>query len=404
MASPDVNSSWLYSFDDSFGRPFSTQILESNPANVLPELKVSTSSFVQYRDVPQPPPLPIDKYTRKNYLKKTTDCRIVPKETRNAWDSLFKEGYDADVYIVTENDSIIPAHLAVLSLASPVLRAFVQQSKVKNGIRYIKISGVPSEAVYVFIRFLYSSCYEVEDLKNFALLLLVLSHSYAIPSLKRVSAQYLEDRLSTENVIDILQIARGCDANRLSSICIRMVIKDFKTISSTEGWKVMRRSNPILEQDLLESVVEADTQKEERKKKMEEKKVYLQLHEALEALVHICKDGCRTIGPREKVLKDSLATCRFPACKGLEVSLRHFSNCKTRIPGGCVQCKRMWQLLELHSRICSDPDSCKVPLCRHFKDKMQRQSKKDEAKWRLLVHKVVVAKNALGPFSSMRRS
>lgn len=104
--------------------------------------------------------------------------------------------------------------------------------------------------------------------------------------------------------------------------------------------------------------------KEERMKKIDEKKVYLQLNEAMEALLHICRDGCRTIGPRDKVLKGSLAVCGFPACKGLETLVRHFSNCKTRVPGGCIHCKRMWQLLELHSRMCIDPDTCNVPLCR----------------------------------------
>ena len=37
---------------------------------------------------------------------------------------------------------------------------------------------------------------------------------------------------------------------------------------------------------------------------------------------------------------------------------------------------------------------------RHFKEKMQQQAKKDEASWRLLVSKVISAKNSLGPFSS----
>ena len=104
--------------------------------------------------------------------------------------------------------------------------------------------------------------------------------------------------------------------------------------------------------------------KQERQNKLEERKVYLQLHEAMEALNHICKDGCSTIGPRGKMLKGSQIACGFPACKGIEMLVRHFFNCKTRVPGGCVQCKRMWQLLELHSRMCNDPDSCNVPLCR----------------------------------------
>ena len=68
--------------------------------------------------------------------------------------------------------------------------------------------------------------------------------------------------MSTENVIDVFQLARDCDAPRLSIACLRMIIKDFKTISLTDGWKVMRRANPRLEQELLESVVEADSVRE----------------------------------------------------------------------------------------------------------------------------------------------
>ncbi|KMT15541.1 hypothetical protein BVRB_3g058930 [Beta vulgaris subsp. vulgaris] len=131
---------------------------------------------------------------------------------------------------------------------------------------------------------------------------------------------------------------------------------------------------------------------------MEEEKVYLQLHAAIEALIHICKDGCSTIGPRDKMLKGSQIACGFPACKGIEMLVRHFFSCKTRIPGGCSHCKRMWQLLELHSRMCDVPDSCNVPLCRHFKEKVRQQSKKDEAKWTLLVRKVMEAKNLSNHF------
>lgn len=97
-------------------------------------------------------------------------------------------------------------------------------------------------------------------MKKFVLHLLVLAHSYSLPSLKRVCIYFLEqDWLTKENVVDVLQLARNCDAPRLSLFCVRRIVKDFKAISSTEGWKVMKRINPALEQELLESVVEADS-------------------------------------------------------------------------------------------------------------------------------------------------
>lgn len=104
--------------------------------------------------------------------------------------------------------------------------------------------------------------------------------------------------------------------------------------------------------------------RKDRVRKENERKTYVQLYEAMEALVHICKDGCRTIGPHDKVLQEDQAPCEYMACKGLEALVRHFAGCKTRPSGGCIHCKRMWQILELHSRLCADSDNCKVPLCR----------------------------------------
>ncbi|OVA10662.1 zinc finger protein [Macleaya cordata] len=384
MAQSELDSSWASSTSESFSSCFNLDIGERNPSDVLTVPEVSTSS------IPKPPPLPGSTCSK---AKRFLNSSYVPKETKDTWDKIFNEGFGVDVHIITDDQITIPAHSIVLGTASLVLRNSLKEAKVKDGIRCIKISGVPSEAVHTFIRFLYSACYEEDEMRKFVLHLLALSHSYSVPPLKRVCTHLLEQAmLTTENTIDVLQLARLCDAPRLSLICVRMVVNDFKRISATEGWKVMKRVDPALEQELLESVVEADTKKQEKMKKIEEKKMYLQLNEAMEALLHICRDGCRTIGPRDKMLKGTQIACGFPACKGLEALVRHFSICKTRVPGGCVHCKRMWQLFELHSRMCNEPDSCKVPLCRHFKEKMQHQSKKDEAKWKLLVSKVIAAK------------
>ncbi|KAL3619884.1 hypothetical protein CASFOL_034796 [Castilleja foliolosa] len=390
MGSSAVDISWP-SFD--------IQIEEENFDNFLDNTKPSVYCNP---NIPEAPPLP----PKRILIRKLAKGCFVPKETRGVWDELFKEGYGADVHIISGDGLIIEAHRCVLSVASQVLGNVLQESKVNNGIRNLNICGVPNDALRAFIRYIYSSCYEEEEMNKFVLHLLVLSHSYAVPSLKRACEHFLEQGwLTKENVIDVLQLARNCDAPRLALVCLRMVLRDFKCISTTEAWKVMKRCNPSLEQELLESVVEADSRKQERVKKIEEKRVYLQLHEAMEALLHICRDGCRTIGPRDKVLKGSgHVACGFPACKGLETLIRHFSGCKAKVPGGCVHCKRMWQLLELHSQMCNDPEYCKVPLCRHFKVKMQQQSKKDEAKWRVLVSKVMAEKNAQKLFSYRRPS
>lgn len=97
-------------------------------------------------------------------------------------------------------------------------------------------------------------------MKNNAFHLLVLSHAYSVPSLKKLCIYQIEKRiLNHDNVVDLLQLAMGCDAARLAFICTRFICKNFKTVSVTEGWKVMRAVNPSLEQELLEFLVESDS-------------------------------------------------------------------------------------------------------------------------------------------------
>ncbi|XP_022775118.1 BTB/POZ and TAZ domain-containing protein 4-like isoform X2 [Durio zibethinus] len=284
-------------------------------------------------------------------------------------------------------------HLHYQGMASPVLRGMLKQAKGFGQKRSISIHGVPQDAVRVFIRFLYSSCYEKEEMKEFFAPLLVLSHAYVVPQLKLICEQQLEHGLLTlENVVDIFQLSLLCDAPRLSLISHRMILRNFKAISATEGWKAMKKSHPALEKEIVETVIEEENMQKEKIRKSNERKIYLQLCEAMEALVHICRDGCRTIGPHDKDFKKNQIPCNYGACKGIELLVRHFAGCKLKVPGGCIHCKRMWQLLKLHSRLCADSNSCKVPLCRTFKEKIRKQRKKDEIKWKILVKKILRAK------------
>lgn len=351
---------------------------------------------------PAAPPLPgpATSYHQKGLVMNGLPLRgysCVSTAAKDLWERLFDSGYKADVTIYTDYNGIIYAHANVLGMASPVMKGMLNQSKGHGRWRSLSIHGVPQDAVRVFIRFLYSSCSEKADMEDYVLHLLVLSHVFVVPQLKRECERQLEHGLlSTENVVDIFQLALLCDAPRLSLVCHRMILKNLKVVSDSEGWKAMMQSHPVLEKELVESVLDEDHKQKERIRKLKERKIYLQLYEAMEALVHICRDGCKTIGPHDKDFKEDQAPCNYTACKGLELLVRHFAGCRLRIPGKCSHCKRMWQLLELHSRLCDDSDVCRVPLCRNFKERIKKQSKKDEIKWKKLVEKMLRTKRIGG--------
>lgn len=89
--------------------------------------------------------------------------------------------------------------------------------------------------------------------------LLVLSHVYLVPQLKQICVRHLENGfLTTENAVDIFQLALLCDSPRLTLICHRFIIKNLKAIAVTEGWQVMKESHPILEDELLGSMIYDD--------------------------------------------------------------------------------------------------------------------------------------------------
>ncbi|GAA0142791.1 hypothetical protein LIER_35634 [Lithospermum erythrorhizon] len=358
------------------------------------------------KSIPLPPPYPVVEavHRRRGFLKSgsANKGQCCTHSNRNVRDRLFDEGYRADVVINTDHGGVIYAHANIL---------LKSRNQVKGHKQSISIRGVPSEAAHLFIRFLYSPCYDEQKMEEYAMQVLVLAHVYAVPHLKRLCEKVLAKSLTSENVTDILQLALLCDVPRLSLIAHRFIVQHFKAVSATDGWKVMKKSHQTLERQLLESFYENSRQKE-RFRKVNEKKVYLQLYEAMEALVHICREGCRTMGPHDKVPKEDEGPCHYEECKGMELLLRHFAGCKKRVPGGCVHCKRMWQLLELHSHLCADPDVCRflcvginsfiLPLLRNFKQKRENKNKKVETKWRILVQKIVRSKSISGaPFFSL---
>lgn len=412
LASSSSSSDLRLSKQSSFASSSSQQrspVLAPGPSSSSPAVKSTTPGRI-----PAPPPPPsLKPRFRRQLVKLSSTLKRIPQEcsrsgpvlvlksTIDTWDRAFFEGINTDVTVCTNDGHQLGAHSTVLMSSSSVLKCLLLEQFQLSRHAVISIRGVPFQAVRCFLRFLYSSRCEQSDVEEFALHLIVLAHAYRIPALKRICTDSFEQGLlNLENVVDVLQISRLCDEPRLYLLCLRRIVSDFKDVARSDGWRAMKESEPGLEQDLLEAVIEFDSKKRDRLRKREEDKVYTQLHDAMEALVHICRDGCRSIGPHDKVLDERKGDCAYPACKGLESLVRHFAACKLKVSGGCVHCKRMWQLLELHSRMCTVQESCKVPLCRHFRERVgQQPSRKEEMRWKMLVRKVQFAKAASGPFS-----
>ncbi|CAN4100540.1 unnamed protein product [Withania somnifera] len=301
---------------------------------------------------------------------------------------------EVDVHIITSGGLRIPAHSNVLAAASTVLESIlVRPQKRRSSEKTIRILGVPCEAVQVFVRFLYSFKCTEEQMEKHGIHLLALSHVYLVPVLKHRCIKALTEQLTIENVVDMLQLARLCDAPHLYLRCMKFLRSNFSKVEQTEGWKFLQRHDPLLELEILEFMDEAESRKKRRRRHILEQNLYLQLSEGMDCLEHICTEGCTSFGPynKEYTCQNKLPCSKFDTCRrGLQLLIRHFSTCKRRAKGSCSQCKRMWQLLRLHASICDQPGDCRVPLCREFKQKVEKRG--DDELWKSLVRKVVSAR------------
>ncbi|KAI3861714.1 hypothetical protein MKX03_018558 [Papaver bracteatum] len=249
-----------------------------------------------------------------------------------------------DVRIITSGGSTIPAHSSVLGSVSTVLEKIMDRTRKHQYADNIgPILGVPCDSFFAFVRCLYSSRCTEEEMNKYGIHLLALFHVYRVPKLKQRCSKGLIKELTIENVIDVLQLTKICDVPDLYVKCMKLVSENFKVVEATEGWKFLQVHDPSLKLEILQFIDEA-----------------------------------------ESVTKNKEPCKKFCTCQGLQVFIRHFVQCKKRVNGGCSRCKRMWQLLQLHSSIC---DSW-IMLRREVPTKKGEH----DARWKLLVKKVVAAK------------
>ncbi|XP_072964137.1 BTB/POZ and TAZ domain-containing protein 2-like [Typha angustifolia] len=297
-----------------------------------------------------------------------------------------------DIQIVTSDGRRIPAHLAVLASASSVMASILDRTRgLGDSGRVIMIPGVPCDAVVAFVRLLYSSTKgEKEAMGFYGMHLLVLSHVYGVAWLKRACEAALASRLTSDTVVDVLHLARQCDAPALYLRCMKLLAKYFADVEKSEAWKFVQAYDPWLELEILQFLQEAELRHKRRRRKRVEQGIYIELSEAMECLRHIYTEGCTDVRPLGR--SPPLTPCaHFSTCRGLQLLIRHFASCHRK---NCTRCCRMWQLLQLHSALCEQPtDPCKVPLCMEFKLKMQQmEGKMEDNKWRLLVKKVMAVR------------
>ena len=69
--------------------------------------------------------------------------------------------------------------------------------------------------------------------------------------------------------------------------------------------------------------------------------------------------------------------CPSTNCGKVKALFQHAVQCKMKITGGCNYCRRMWALLQAHSKMCIETE-CPVPRCRELRMLRRKQAARQE--------------------------
>ncbi|KAI3856290.1 hypothetical protein MKX03_014880 [Papaver bracteatum] len=136
---------------------------------------------------------------------------------------MLSESIHNDITINT-SDGRLGAHRAVLAACSPVFRSMFSHNLKELELSTIGISDMSLEASQAFVNYIYGSIENEEFVCN-RLALLHAANKYDISELKESCHDSLVQDISTENVLERLQVADLYQLPILKSTCMRYLVK-----------------------------------------------------------------------------------------------------------------------------------------------------------------------------------
>ena len=84
------------------------------------------------------------------------------------------------------------------------------------------------------------------------------------------------------------------------------------------------------------------------------------------------------------------ARCASSNCAKVKALFQHAGACPLRVAGGCQLCRRMWMLLQMHAKQCSE-EGCPVPRCRELREARRRTAARQDEQRRIAYQKMLRA-------------
>ena len=146
-----------------------------------------------------------------------------------------------------------PAHRAILSARSPVLKAMLQHDMKEKLTNRVDVPDVEPELFKTFLLFIYTGRIQ-GDLQQLAEQLVPVADKYQVRDLKNNCEKVLIRNLTVENVVDLLLLADFHSVIKLRECTIGFIRLKLDGVMCTSSWQQLKKSYSHLVQEISSSL------------------------------------------------------------------------------------------------------------------------------------------------------
>jgi len=161
------------------------------------------------------------------------DSNISTSELKQSLLALVGNPRFADIRFIVANE-IIPAHYCILHSRHPTFtRLWFESGMVESATKEVIIENISIDAWLQLLRYMYSGSVELRSLEE-ALDLISVSDQYLLDSLKSHCENYVTTCLTSENVLQVLEVADSCRLTQLKDLCMDLLSNNFSMLAKSE--------------------------------------------------------------------------------------------------------------------------------------------------------------------------
>ncbi|XP_051173137.1 TD and POZ domain-containing protein 4-like [Leptopilina boulardi] len=178
--------------------------------------------------------VPLKNNMNKSIVNNNSSSIIIEKN----FESFFINTLLSDVTFKI-NEYEFPAHKIILVSVSSIFKEMFIETNSKDITTIIELNEIDPNVFKEMLRFIYTG--RVENLENIAFDLCKLAYKYNLSDLILICEQYLQNSLSINNVIYILELANYQRAEKFKIECIKYIDENFEEIKKTESFQTLNR-------------------------------------------------------------------------------------------------------------------------------------------------------------------